>query len=153
MTVSKWRKKGYSTETEYREACKRARGIKDAVAEKSKAKNSTGQILELMIRRSEFDDPVVTITKDQIIDRTGLNRTTVQYAIRFLEAEGTIKKINNALGGRGKAVTWRLMVPYRDQPKEEPTAETYRDKRFKQLARKHGAIKAMAILDKEEIDG
>lgn len=150
MTTAKWRKKGYPSEAEYREACKRSRGIKDEISKRSKAKHSTGYILETMISRSEFDDPVVTITKDQLIDRTGLDRSTVQIAIRFLEAEGTIKKIYNAMGGRGNAVTWRLMVPYRDQPKEEATAETYRDKRFKQLARKHGAIKAMAIIDAEE---
>lgn len=150
MTTSKWRKKGYGSESEYREACKRARGIRDAISKRTKAKLGIRLVLEHMLKRSEFDDPVVTITKDQIIDDLGVERKTVQRSIRFLEDEGTIKKIHNALGGRGNAVTWRLMVPFRDQPKEEKTAETYREKRFKQLARKHGAIKAMAIMDSEE---
>lgn len=79
------------------------------VIKSSKGRIAARMVLQCMCRRSEFDRPEVTITKNQISADTGLERKAIQRALRTLKAEGTIDAIANAEGGRGNATTYELI--------------------------------------------
>ena len=60
----------------------------------------------------DFKAPFVTATKPQLAQITNLNEKTIQAALQKLKAVGMIDPIYNALGGRGKAVKYRIKNPY-----------------------------------------
>ena len=82
----------------------------NAVMAASSSKHSTKHVLRIMCWQSEFDRPDVTITKPQLASLAGIHTETVRVALRYLEAEGSIKVIYNGLGGRGNAPTYRLLA-------------------------------------------
>lgn len=80
------------------------------VVKASKARNGGKTVLFYMCSRAEFDRPEVTITKEQIQNVTGQDRKTVQRALAFLRDEGSIVPIDGFAGGKGRAVTYKLVV-------------------------------------------
>lgn len=90
----------------------------------SKSRHSTRLVLEILCRLAEFDRPEVTVTKPQLRDESGLCANTVRAAMRELREAGTIVPIKNKLGGRGNAVTYRLIAMAEDrEPAAAETAE------------------------------
>ncbi|MBI1220131.1 MAG: hypothetical protein GC186_16460 [Rhodobacteraceae bacterium] len=81
-----------------------------AVVAGSGTRHSTRLVLEILCRLSEFDRPEVTTTKPQLVEESGLYRDTVYAAIRELREAGIILPVRNAKGGRGNAVTYRLLA-------------------------------------------
>lgn len=89
-------------------------------------------ILETMCRLSEFDRPEVIITKPQLVEETGRCWNTVKSALAELREAGSILPVKNQLGGRGNAVTWRLVAlaaedtaPAPDLPADDTGAELW----------------------------
>jgi len=97
----------------------------NAILKKSGAKYSVQAILMAMCSQSEFDRPMVTITKKQICHLIGgLHRIYIIRGLRTLEELGVIEVIANGQGGRGVAPTYLLKRPPVDQKPEdieEPT--------------------------------
>lgn len=77
-------------------------------------------VLQCLCRRAEFDRPDVTITKGQIGKDTGLERKAIQRALSNLRDEGSIVPVKDFVGGRGNAVTYKLVDV---GPKEETGAD------------------------------
>ncbi|MBD0864821.1 MAG: hypothetical protein GDA36_04010 [Rhodobacteraceae bacterium] len=71
----------------------------------STSKHSARAVLMVLCWRAE-----VRITKRQIAKMTGLKRTCIGNALRFLKAEGSIDAVEHQRGGRGNAPTYRLMI-------------------------------------------
>jgi len=67
-------------------------------------------VLDCLCDRAEFDRPQVTITKPQIVKHTGLERKAVQRGLQYLRELGVIDVLRGIEGGRGKAVTYALVV-------------------------------------------
>ena len=78
------------------------------VLDQSMATYGAFAVLEAMCRRSDFRCNEVTITAPQLVRSARRCDRTVRDAWRFLKAEGTIKPVRGADGGRGVAVTFQL---------------------------------------------
>jgi len=81
----------------------------------------------------------------------GCSLCTIKEAWKVLKDEGSIRSVRNSLGGRGKAVTFRLGIAGRtDTPVSELTgrleADAKRDAAWQFLKGKYGPIKAMEIM-------
>lgn len=90
-----------------REKYKRQSYLNKVMAQ-SRAKNGAALVLREMCWHSEFDRAEVTITRPQIQKLTGLGRSTVLRAYKFLKAEGSIVAVRNQVGGAGRATTYAL---------------------------------------------
>lgn len=106
-----WEKKGYMSKRHYDAACATTRKIKNKVLAGTGARYAHKEVLRVMMEKGEFDRPAVTITRKQIEKHTGFDTNTVKAAYRVLKAEGSIKAIYNALGGRGNAVVFVFQPP------------------------------------------
>jgi hypothetical protein len=82
----------------------------DAVIKSSRAKNGARAVLLEACRRATFGKPITTFTKNQIGETTGLCPRTVRMSLCDLRAEGVLVPVANFEGGRGKAVTYRLVI-------------------------------------------
>lgn len=85
-------------------------GHADRVLKASRSRCSARAVLLEACRRAEFDRPETTFTKDQMQRSLGYSRRTIQLALQFLRAEGTLDPIRHFEGGKGHAVTYRLKV-------------------------------------------
>ncbi|PRZ47994.1 hypothetical protein [Tritonibacter scottomollicae] len=147
----KWQRQGYRSEDEYRAACSATRKTRRAAMAATKARYTTARILEKMWDDADFDKPVVTITKEQLMAKCGCGLTITKNALAELRAEGSIKPIKGWEGGRAKPTTWRLCVPGSNttpadeqvQALEEARA---RDAAWRYLSGKFGPVKALEIL-------
>lgn len=115
----------------------------DAAIKASKARNGARVVLLEAIRRADFGKPETTFTKDQIVTTTGLCLRTVRMALCDLRAEGVLVPVRNYEGGRGKAVTYRI-VNLGGQDGEAPSAkpEKVPAALFGQWVSKHGYAEA-----------
>ncbi|WP_424829961.1 hypothetical protein [Ruegeria sp.] len=88
----------------------RSRTYLNRVLAASEVIQSTKNVLLVLCWQAEFDRPEVSITKDQIMRRAGVSKSTVRRALRCLESVGSIEVIYNGLGGRSRCPTYRLLV-------------------------------------------
>jgi hypothetical protein len=82
----------------------------DNVIKQSKAKHGSRTILLEACRRADYGKPFSTFTKKQLHETTGLCDKTIREALRFLRAEGTLVPTQGFAGGKGVAVTYRLVA-------------------------------------------
>ena len=80
------------------------------VKKAAKVRMGEWQVLSALCDRSEYDRPEVTITKNQIHEITGLERKAIQRGLAGLRAKGVIEPILGFAGGKGVAVTYRLVI-------------------------------------------
>lgn len=128
------------------------RGHTRAVQKASKATGIARSVLLWACQEADFREPVTKFTKDQLCEGLHVSRDRVRIALSFLRDEGTLHPVN-IKGGRGKASTYRLCIanqPGRtvaqgDAPPVE-TEEEARERRFRALARKHGAARALDMM-------
>ena len=84
------------------------------VFQSSKATYSTARVLaHMMFVCGDFYEPRCRVSKKQLAEDLSLNRQTIQLALRFLKAEGTIYVEHGEKGGRieggyGLAPTYRF---------------------------------------------
>ncbi|QIE44467.1 hypothetical protein G5B38_02390 [Pseudohalocynthiibacter aestuariivivens] len=126
----------------------------NAVQAASAAKDGARNLLLLACIKCEFDRPEVTVTKDQACDFLNTSRSTVQRALRELKAEGSLVPIRNAVGGHGLATTYSIRIVGQGDTAASVVAEgrgtaldDERERYFRAMARKHGAIKAAEFTD------
>lgn len=153
----KWQRLGFATDSDYRAACSAKKKTQRAALAASSATYTTFHILRIMWDRADYHAPRVTITKEQIMREARCSLKTVKVALQTLRAEGSVKPVAGIKGGRRVATTYRLQVVgggknAAQEHVEATEAERDRNTRFKFLAQKYGAIKAMEILDREEQD-
>ena len=146
-----WVKKGYQSEAEYRAACSANRKTRRAALAATKAKYLEARILEKMWDQADFDKPIVTITKEQLMALCGCSLWTVKRALSELRKEGSVKPMKGWEGGRAKPTTWRLCVPGAESsPSDENTqqmeAKRDREAAWRFLSGKYGPAKALEIL-------
>lgn len=128
-------------------------GHVDAVLKASRSEGSARLILLEVCRRADHKSPVTKFTKDQLCESLRICRDTVRVALTFLREEGSLVPLY-VKGGRGHASIYRLAIVGRptvtvrqgDKP-AEPTEDERRELRFKALARKHGAARALEMMD------
>lgn len=97
----------------------------NAVLNSTRAKGSALLILFYFAHHSDFKTEQVIRTKGQIAEDTGLCMRTIKDALAFLRLEGTIVYVNNAKGGRGRAVTIQLKpASMPGNGRRKPTHET-----------------------------
>lgn len=151
----KWQIKGYRSADEYRAACAATRKTRRAAMAASKSGYSTARILEKMWDEADFDRPVVTITKEQLMGLCGCSLKTVKAALVELRAEGSIKPMKGWEGGRAKPTTWRLCVPGTETSPSDEQVECMEAKRDRNAAwnflkGKYGPLKALEIMGNPE---
>lgn len=131
-------------------------GHVDRVCKASAAKGRARAVLLEACRRAEHDKPEVTFTKDQICDTLNTSRRTVQRALQELRDEGALIPIKNHAGGHAVATTYRLViigqgaapVTFGSQNRSrEDILQDPREKRFRALARKYGALRATEMMN------
>lgn len=81
-----------------------------AVLQQSGVRLSKRLVLAELCRCAEFDRPEVTITKEQLCSMTGLCVRSVRMALQELRQRGIIVPVRHFEGGRGRAVTYRLVA-------------------------------------------
>ena len=150
----KWKRLGFSSEPDYRAACTANRKTRAAALRATKVRKLRGRILPAMWDRADFHQPIVTVTRENLMSDIGCSLHTVKEAWRELKAEGSIKPIRNTLGGRNNAVTFRLCVanlPDRDTPisrhADQLKEAQDRDAAWRFLKAKFGPVKALELLD------
>jgi len=146
----KWKRKGYETEAEYRAACRAKQRTEKAALLATKAENKALEILRILWRKAEFDEPVVKITKEQIMGEARCGLTTVKEALRDLREEGSLKPIY-LRGGRGLPAKYRLGVSGMSQTPSDEAIEAMQHERDREAAwrflrDKYGPMKAMELL-------
>ena len=117
----------------------------------TKAGYTTARILEKMWDEADFDKPVVTITKEQLMAKCGCCLRSVKRALIELRDEGSIKPIKGWEGGRAKPTTWRLCVPGSNTTPADEQIHALeearsRDAAWRYLKGKFGPVKALEIL-------
>lgn len=131
-------------------------GHVDRVCKASAAKNSARAVLLEACRRASHNAPETTFTKDQLCDTLGFTRRTVMKALQDLRAEGSLIPIRNHAGGRGNATTYSLVIVGQgaapvtignQNRSREDILEDPREKRFRALARKYGALRATEMMN------
>ncbi|MCE8508337.1 hypothetical protein KBY28_07720 [Ruegeria pomeroyi] len=151
-----WKLKGYKSPEEYRAACGATRKTRRAAMAATKARNTTARILEKMWDQADFDKPRVTITKEQLMGLCSCSFWSVRSALKELRDEGAIKPVHGWEGGRGKATTWRLLVPGSSETPSELQVQLMehardRDAAWRFLSGKYGPMKALELMgDKPE---
>lgn len=80
-------------------------------------KPSAAQMLCLMCVCSDFERPMVGITRSYMIAKTGLSLNAVKSGLRDLQEAGAIEPVFNTEGGRNKRKYWKLLkiTPKGDQ--------------------------------------
>lgn len=81
-----------------------------AVLTRSGARLSARLVLAEACRVAEFDRPETTFTKEQIMRNTGLSLSSVKRALHYLRSRGVLVPIRHFEGGKGNAVTYRLVA-------------------------------------------
>lgn len=111
----------------------------DRVIKGSSARNSARVLLLEICRRSEFDKPESTFTKEQVSETTQLSPTSVVRALRELRKEGVIVPVKGYTGGRGVAATYRLcIVGEGPEAAPEPKGRKVSVERFSDWCKRHG---------------
>lgn len=151
----KWKRQGYLSDEEYRAACSATRKTRRAAMAASTARYATGRILNAMWDAADFDKPSVKITKEQLIEQTGYELSTIKKALRELRADGSIKPHKNWQGGRNIPTTWWLKVPgsiasIAEEQIEAMEAKRKREAAWQFLKGKYGPLKAMELMGEEE---
>lgn len=147
-----WTRHGFQSDQEYKAACAATRATRKAAFLNTRSKGAHQAILRAIWDKADFHRPVVTITREQIIEKTGCSLSTVRRALIDLRTEGSIKPIRNWKGGRSIPTTWLLSVPGQsnspsDQHIAAREAEKAREAAWRFLSGKYGPAKALEIMD------
>lgn len=120
-----------------------------AVIKASSAKGNAMNTLLYCCMMSDFEKPRVAVTKDAICDTINAGRRAIAEALSFLREEGTLRPIKGMYGGKHVAVTYELVICTGKTPAEQNhvTPEDEREARYRSLARKFGAIKALDMMN------
>lgn len=150
----KWKRLGYKTHDEYKAACAATRATRKAALLATRTGLTHKYILEVIWRLAEFDRPECTFTKEQLMAEVGCSLDTVRRALRELRDEGSLFPIS-VKGGRHIPAKYRLRIAgAKSDPAsnrvEEMKAERDRNARWKFLAGKYGALKALEMLEEDE---
>ncbi len=151
----KWQRHGYQNEAEYRAACSAARKTERAAMAASKATHAASRVLQIMWRAADFDKTIVTITKQQIMQKAPCSLDTVKRALKSLREEGSIVPQRNWQGGSGVPTTWQLRVAgQRSTPSDEQVkameAKREREAAWNFLRAKYGPLRALEMLGDPE---
>jgi len=106
----KWIARGYQSEAAYEERCRSCYIVKRVALKASQATGKAETVLSVLWGVRHRDETAVAVHVVVLMERAKASRMTVQRALRFLEAEGSISRIYNQLGGAGKKVTYALRV-------------------------------------------
>ena len=105
----------------------------------------------------DFKKPETTFTKDDMCELLNAGRRAIAIALKELRDEGSLVPIKHFGGGKGHAVTYRLCIAGQGVNKigkhgegaEGMTPEEARERRFRSLARKFGAVPALEMMKDE----
>jgi hypothetical protein len=67
-------------------------------------------VLQALCRRASFDEPFSKLTKLDLQEMVNADRKSIQRGLKFLHAEGSIKVVAGAKGGRGTCPTYELVI-------------------------------------------
>lgn len=152
----KWKRLGFKDAGEYSGACRAKKKTQMAALIATKANGKTLDILRIMWERAEFHEPVVSVTKEQLMSDARCSLDTVKSAMAYLRSEGSIFPIYMR-GGRGLPSKYRLKVAGYDRTPSDDhievmAAERDREAAWRFLKGKYGPVKALEILSENPSD-
>jgi len=124
----------------------------NAVLSASKVRGNAIAVLLYCCHHSSFDEPEITITKDQLCDNLRAGRRAIAEALADLRREGSLKAKRGLAGGRSVPVTYRLcIVGAGDRTATTAPAPKSRDQEretaFRAYSRKFGAVVALDMME------
>lgn len=127
------------------------------------ASNASGTAIAVLLAAcsvmfADFYKPETTFTKDDLCELLNSGRRAVAVALKELREEGTLVPVRHFAGGKGNAVTYRLCVPGQGSKAGASavgkgrglTPDEVRERKFRSLSRKFGAIQALEMMDRAE---